>query len=226
MLAHDLDVRFISRMDEIDGSFMLKVKAMAIEGGRGSIVEDRLVGKRDIEHRPEHKGGLPRAQGEGDVKGEDQAKDVGALVDGPQIDGWLLGFGKGKFVGLVMVLPVLVTQFKLRAPFLEERLFPLVQLSHLLYAVGTGIVTAFVDGHLFPLFPGKEGMLAVGTIIGGLSALAEPLFQLEELPADLAQELGSLLPVIVVQVVMGSIAAETPDTLRHPNGTRPVLYWS
>jgi hypothetical protein len=92
--------------------------------------------------------------------------------------------------------------------------------------MGTGIVTAFVDGRLFPLFPGKEGMLAVGTIIGGLWALAEPLLQLEELPADLAQELRSHLSVIVVQVVMGSIAAETPDTLRHPNGTRPVLYWS
>jgi hypothetical protein len=88
----------------------------------------------------------------------------------------------------------------------------------------TGIVTAFVDGHLFSLFPGKEGMLAVGTIIGGLWALAESLLQLEELPADLAQELGLFLAVIVVQVVMGGIAAGTPDTLRHPEGTGSVLY--
>jgi hypothetical protein len=71
MFADDFDVGFIACTDEIDGSFMLKVKAMAIEGGGGGIVEDRLIGKGDIEDRAEHQGGLPGAQGEGDVKGED-----------------------------------------------------------------------------------------------------------------------------------------------------------
>jgi len=81
MFADDFDVRFIAGADEIDGSFLLKVKAMAIEGG-GGVVEDRLVGKRDIEHGAEHQGGFPGAQGKGDVEGEDQAEDIRAFVDG------------------------------------------------------------------------------------------------------------------------------------------------
>jgi hypothetical protein len=80
--------------------------------------------------------------------------------------------------------------------------------------MGTGIVTAFVDGHLFPLLPGKEGMLTIGAEVLGLFAFPEPLFHREELSADLAPKLGTFLSVIVVEVVRGSIAGGTPDTLR------------
>jgi len=61
MFADDFDVSFIAGTDGIDGSFTLKVKAMAIEGGCGGVVEDRLIGDGDIEHGAEHQGGLSGA---------------------------------------------------------------------------------------------------------------------------------------------------------------------
>lgn len=92
MFAHDFDVCLIPGVDRINGSFMLKVKAMAIEGGGSRIVQYGLIGDRDGEHRPEHEGRLSCAQGERDVKSQDEAKNIGSVVDGPQIDGRLFGF--------------------------------------------------------------------------------------------------------------------------------------
>jgi len=127
-----------------------------------------LIGDRDGEHGSEDEGCLSCTQGEGDVKSQDKANNIGSVMDGPQIDDRLFGLREGKLVGLVVVLPVLVGELKLRTPFLDQGLFPLVEFIDLPYPMKAGIVTAFVDGHLFPLFPGKEGMLAIGAIIAGL----------------------------------------------------------
>ena len=71
-------------------------------------------------------------------------------------------------MGLVMVLPVLVGELKLRTSFLGQCLFPLVEFIDLPYPMGTGIVAALVDGHFFSLFPGEEGVVAVGAVVLGL----------------------------------------------------------
>ena len=196
---------------------------MAIEGGRSRVVQYGLIGDRDGEHRPEDEGRLSRTQGERDVKRQDKTNNIGSVVDGPQIDDRLLGFREGKLMGLVVVLAVLVGQLKLRTPFLGQCFFPLVQFMHVPYPMGTGIVAALVDGHFFSLFPGKEGVLAIGAVILCL-ALAEPFHLLKPFPADLAQELGSLLAVIVVEVGMGRLAGGAAGALRDPRGAGPVFY--
>jgi hypothetical protein len=90
--------------------------------------------------------------------------------------------------------------------------------------MGAGIVAALVDGHFFSLFPGEEGVLAVGAVVLCL-ALAESFLLLKEFPADLAQELGSLLAVVVVEVDMGRLAGGAVGVLGNPRGAGPVFYW-
>jgi hypothetical protein len=89
--------------------------------------------------------------------------------------------------------------------------------------MGTGIVAALVDGHFFSLFPGEEGVLAIGAVVLCLT-LAEPFLLLKPFPADLAQELGSLLAVVVVEVGMGGLAGGAAGALRDPRGAGPVFY--
>jgi hypothetical protein len=196
---------------------------MAIEGGGSRVVQYGLIGDRDGEYRPEDEGRLSRTQGEGDVKSQDKANNIGSVVDGPQIDGRLFGLREGKLVGLVVVLAVLVGELKLRASFLGQCLFPLVEFIDHPYPMGTSIVTALVDRHFFSLFPREEGVLAIGAVILCL-ALAEPFHLLKPFPADLAQELGSLLAVIVVEVGMGRLAGGAAGAFRNPRGVGPVFY--
>jgi len=126
-------------------------------------------------------------------------------------------------MGLVVILPVLVGELKLRTPFWGQILFPLVEFIQVAYSMGTGIVTALVEGHFFSLFPGEEGVVAVGAVVLCLP-LAEPFLLLKPFPADLAQELGSLLAVIIVEVGMGRLAGGAAGALRDPRGAGPVFY--
>ena len=89
--------------------------------------------------------------------------------------------------------------------------------------MGTGIVTAFVNGHFLSLFPGDVGVLAGGAVVLGLS-WAESFFLLKELSADLAKELRSLFAVVVVEVGMGSVAGGAVGGLGDPRGAGPVFY--
>jgi len=198
---------------------------MAREGGRSGVVQYGLIGDRDGEYRPEDEGRLSRTEGEGDVKRQDKANNIGSVVDGPQIDpAWArFGLREGKLVGLVVVLAVLVGELKLRASFLGQCLFPLVEFIDHPYPMGTGIVAALVEGHFFSLFPCEEGVVAVGAVVLCLS-LAEPFLRLKPIPADFAQELGSLLAVIVVEVGMGCLAGGAADALRNPGGASPAFY--
>lgn len=99
---------------------------MAIEGGRSGVVQYGLIGDRDSEHGPEDESRLSRTEGERDIKSQDKAKNMRSVVNSPQINGRLFGLRDGKLMGLVMVLPVLVGEFKLRTSFLGQCLFPLV----------------------------------------------------------------------------------------------------
>ena len=196
---------------------------MAIEGGGRRVVQNGLIGDRDGEHGAEDEGRLSGTEGERDIKSQDEAKNMRSVVDGPQIDGRLSGLREGKLVGLVVVLPVLIRELKLRAPFLGQRHFPLVEFIHVPYPMGTGIVAALVDGHFFSLFPGEEGVLAVGAVVFCLT-LAESFFLLKEFAAELAEELGSFLAVVVVEVGMGRMAGGAAGAFRDPRGAGPVLY--
>ena len=126
---------------------------------------------------------------------------------------------------LEVVLPVLVGELELRAPFLNQGFFPLVEFIEFPYAMGTGVVTALVDGHFFSLFPCEESVVAVGAVVLCL-ALAESRASagLKPFCTDLAQELRSFLAVIVVEVVMGCLAARAAGVLRDPRGAGPVFY--
>jgi len=197
---------------------------MAIEGGRGGVVQYGLIGDRDSEHGPEDESRLSRTEGERDVKSQDKAKNMRSVVDGPQIDDRLYGLRECKLVGLVVILPVLVGQLKLRTPFLGQCLFPLVQFIQVPYSMGTGVVAALVDGHFFSLFPGEEGVLAVGAVVLGFT-LAESFLLLKEFAADLAEELRSLLAVVVVEVGMRCLAGGAAGALRDSGGAGPVPYW-
>ena len=66
-------------------------------------------------------------------------------------------------------------------------------------------------------------MLTIGAVVLGFS-LAESFLLLKEFPADFAQELGSLLTVIVVEVGMGCLARGAAGGLRDPRRTGPVFY--
>ena len=90
--------------------------------------------------------------------------------------------------------------------------------------MGTGIVTALVDGHFFSLFPGEESAVAVKAVVLGF-ALAESFFLLKEFAADLAEELGSLLAVVGVEVDMRGLAGGAAGAFRDPRGAGPIFYW-
>jgi len=197
---------------------------MAIEGGSSSIVQDGLIGDWDGEDGPEDESRLSGTEGEGDVKSQDEAKNMGSVVDGPQIDDRLFGLREGEFVGLVMVLPVLVGELKLRASFLGQGLFPLVEFIDFPNPMGTGVVAALVDGHFFSLLPGEEGMLAVGAVVFCFT-LRESFLLLKEFAADFAEELRSVLAVVVIEVEMRGLTGGAADALRDPRGAGPISYW-
>lgn len=90
--------------------------------------------------------------------------------------------------------------------------------------MGAGVVAALINGHFFFLFPGEEGVLAVGAVVLGLT-LAESFLLLKELAADLAEELRSFLAVVVVEIGMGGLAGRAAGVLRDPRRTGPVFYW-
>jgi hypothetical protein len=81
--------------------------------------------------------------------------------------------------------------------------------------MGTGIVRAFVDRHLFLLFPSKEGMVAVGAVVFGPFPLLESLVHLKKGMTELASKLSSFDPIVVVEIAMGSITTGTDNLLRH-----------
>ena len=146
-------------------------------------------------------------------------------MDGAQIDSPRAGFGLGKvkLMGLVVVLAVLVGELELGVSFLSQIPFPVVEFIEIVYAMGAGVVTTLVDGNLFSLFPGEEGVLAVGAVVFGLS-WAETFFLLEEMSANLAKELGSFFAVIVVEIGMRGLAGGAAGGLRDARGAGPVLY--
>ena len=61
---------------------------MAVVGGGLGVVQDGLVRDVDIKNVLKNERGFSGADGEGDVEGQDEAKDVLRVVDPPDIDEW------------------------------------------------------------------------------------------------------------------------------------------
>jgi|GEM_PF-5871307 len=118
MLAHDFDISFITGAYWVYGAFVAQIKSMAVESGSRSVVENSLIRDRDVKDRAEDEGGFSGGNSKGNVKGEDKAEDVGGIVNFREIDPGILGPAMIKLAGFVMILPVLVTELKLRAAFL------------------------------------------------------------------------------------------------------------
>lgn len=76
-------------------------------------------------------------------------------MDSGQIDGRLFGLGMGELMGLVMILPILIGEFKLRVSLGDKPLFPRIKLGHVSCPVRTMIIAALVEGDLFFLFPSE-----------------------------------------------------------------------
>ncbi len=91
-----------------------------------------------------------------------------------------------KFGGIVMILPVVIAEFKLGAEFITDKAFSRVELVHGLNAMLAVIITAFIDGDLFTVFPFKEGMMAVGAVVFGFIIFTESFIELKEVITDLA----------------------------------------
>jgi len=145
-------------------------------------------------------------------------------VDSGQIDVGLFRLGMGQLMGLVMILPILVAEFKLGASFRYKRLLPVVKLPHLSCTVRTMIIAALVEGDLFPLFPIEQGMVTVRAVVFGFSFLLESLIGLKKSVTDLASKLGPFDAIVVVEIAMGSTATWADNRLRHTGGGRAISH--
>ena len=105
-----------------------------------------------------------------------------------------------KFIGIVMILPVVVAELKLRAECITDKTLSRVELVHGLNAMPAVIITAFIDGDLFTAFPFKEGMMAIWAIVFSFIILAESFIELKEVIADLASYLSFSCAVVEVEV--------------------------
>ena len=114
-----------------------------------------------------------------------------------KIDLWVIGLGKNKFVGFVMILSVLIAvlrladlrakdsfvmilsvliaELKLGTAFLLKQAFSRIKLIKSLGAMTAVIITALIDSDLFALFPFKQGAVAIRTEVFGLFVFTESL---------------------------------------------------
>lgn len=175
MLALDFDIGFITGAYGVDRSFMLQIEGMAVESGSRSVIEDGLIRDLDVKDRAENEGGFSGSDSKRDVKGEDKAEDIGSIVNFREIDFGIIGLGMIKFVWLVVILPVLIAELKLRTTFLLKGTFSGIQLIKGMSTMKAIIVAAFIDSDIFTLFPFKEGVIAIRAEVFGFRVFAESL---------------------------------------------------
>jgi hypothetical protein len=83
MFTEDLDIGLITSAEVINRSLAREIKGVAIKGGGRCVVQYGLIGDRDGEDRPEDESCLSGTEGERDVKSQDEAKNIGSVMDGP-----------------------------------------------------------------------------------------------------------------------------------------------
>lgn len=94
--------------------------------------------------------------------------------------------GMLKLIGLVMILPVLVAELKLRAEFFADKAFSGIELVESLDAMLAVIITALIDSDLFTVFPLKKGMMAVWAVVFGFIISTGVFIELKEGITDFA----------------------------------------
>jgi len=87
---------------------------MAVIGGGLGVVENSLVRDADIKDLLQDEGSFSGTDGEGDVEGQDEAKDVLGIVNTSDVDGGFAGAGVSNIRGLEQIFAVYVTEFELR----------------------------------------------------------------------------------------------------------------
>jgi len=91
-----------------------------------------------------------------------------------------------KFIGFVMILPVLVAELKLRAEFFADKAFSGIELVESVDAMLAVIITAFIDGDLCTVFPFKEGTMAVWAVVYGFIIFTGVFIKLKEAITEFA----------------------------------------
>jgi len=119
---------------------------MAGESGGSGIVKYRLIRDLDVKDTAEDGGGFSGGDGKRHIESEDKSENVRGIVDFREIDLGAIRLGMIKFAGFVMILPVLVTELKLRAAFFLKQAFSGIKLIKRLDAMGAIIIRAFIDG--------------------------------------------------------------------------------
>lgn len=175
MLALDFNVGFIAGAYGVDRAFMLQIEGMAVESGSGGVIEDGLIRDFDVKDRAENEGGFSGRDSKRDVKGEYKAKDVGRIVDFSKIDFGIIRLAMVKFIGPVMIFPVLIAKLKLRAAFLLKGTFSGIKFIKGLSTMKAIIIRTFIDSDIFAHFPFKEGAVAIRAEELGRGVFAEAL---------------------------------------------------
>ena len=67
-------------------------------------------------------------------------------------------------------------------------------------------------------------MVAVRAVVLGLFSLLEYLVHLKEGVTDFASELSSFDPIVVIEIVMGSIATGTDHLFRHTERAGAIFH--
>lgn len=223
MLALDFNVGFIARAYWVDMAFMLQIEGMAVESSSGSVIEDGLIRDVDVEDRSENVCSFPGSDGKRNIEGEDKTKDVGRIVDFSKIDFGLIRLGMVKFVGLVMILPVLIAELKLRTAFLLKGTFSGIKLIKCLSTMEAIIIRTFIDSDIFAHFPFKQGAIAIRAEELGRGVFAESLVYLKEMATDFTFQLSAFVAVIVIDIDMRGIAQRADRQRWDFGGVGPLL---
>lgn len=101
-----------------------------------------------------------------------------------------------------MIFPVLVVDFELRTFLFHQFPLDFVELGNRLDTVRTVIIWALVNGHFLLRLPAKESQATMGTEEFRLPVCFKALLKLEELRANLTENLRAFFTVVEVKVGM------------------------
>lgn len=173
MFAHDLDIGFIAGANRVDGAFMFQIKAMAVEGSGGGVIQDSLIRDLDVKDISEDMSCFSGSDSVRDIEGEDKAENIRGIMDIREIDIRFVGSRVKEVAGFEMILSVLIAELKLRTELFPYKAFSRIKLIEGLNAMRAVIITAFIDSNLFTMFPLKEGAVAIRAEIFGFIVFME-----------------------------------------------------
>lgn len=113
VLTKNLDVGLITGRDIINQAFVPEIEAMTIPGGAGSVVENGLMRNLDAEDIAQDLSCFSGRNGKRNIEGQNQAKDILAVMDSCQLDRRFVRRRVFQFFRFVVVFPVLVVDFEL-----------------------------------------------------------------------------------------------------------------